>query len=231
MASTKLQKYSFCTLYRTDDLMNKMNQSFILEITVISAQGLKDTSFSRHFTFLRRRRARPFTTISTTPPPYDSNLVLAATTTSCKKLSKVCKTKADDEGGLNPTWGDKFELPLDATFFNFQSPSCIYLQVYTKRFFVGYIQLGWCQIPAADILDGFLPAGSLRHLAYHLRARDGSRGHGIVNVAAKLGSAIPVDNPQWSTVCSRTAHSLKLNATDQMVMGIPVTVSSIEPQP
>lgn len=176
----------------------------ILEITAVSAQGLKSSS-----TLFFHRRLRPFATITTT--------------TCCKKLTKVYQTKADDEGGVNPTWGDKFQLPLDAAFFTHQIQSFIFLQLYTKNFFIGYTHLGWCRIPVNDILDGFLPAGFIRHLAYQLRARDGSRGHGIVNVAVKLENVVPlpIANPEWSSKCSNR-HIIRPDMNEsRMVIGIP----------
>ncbi|KAL3498792.1 hypothetical protein ACH5RR_041524 [Cinchona calisaya] len=181
-----------------------MNQQpSILEITAISAQGLKASSSPSSSTLFFSGRIRPFATIASEPFTY-------------KDLSKVCKTKVAEKGGLNPTWGDKFKLHLDSTFFS-QSYSCIYLHLYTKNFFFGYTQLGWCGIPISDILDGFMPAGSLRHLAYQLRARDGSRGHGIVNVAVKLESAVPI-----TSTSSSDAHWPEMNVS-KTVMGTPVT--------
>lgn len=191
-----------------------MNQPSMLEITVISAEGLKASSSS---TLFPPRRLRPFATITTTPP-FAFRPPAAAIAMSFKKLGKVNQTKVDDTGGVNPKWGDKFQLPLDAHF------SCIYLQLYTKNFFfTGYTHLGWCQIAVTDILDGLLPAGSLRHMAYQLRARDGSRGHGIVNLAVKLETAVPLPmaHAQWSSTCSNTQYRPEMSAS-RMVMGIPV---------
>ncbi|XP_076960244.1 BON1-associated protein 2-like [Bidens hawaiensis] len=140
-----------------------------MEITIISAQGLKNSSlFSQHI--------KPFITLTTTPPP-----------SSCH----VYTTTVDHEGGVNPTWGDKFDLSniIDASFF-YNKSSYIYLQLYTNRFLLGPRLLGWCGIPAGDIVDGFSPVGTARTLSYRLRKRDGSRGHGVVNVVVKLESSI-----------------------------------------
>lgn len=208
-----------------------MNQPSVLEITVISAQGLKASSAS---TLFFHRRLRPFATVTTgpPPPPFTYKPAAAITTTSnIKRLRKVYKTKVDDKGGFNPIWGDKFQLPLDATFFNDQTRFCIYLLLYTKNFLLGYTHLGWCQIPVTDILDGLLPAGSLRHLAYHLRARDGSRGHGIVNVAVKLQIAGSMVHPQRSSFGSNTQYWPEMNVS-RMVMGIPADCNSTRlPEP
>ncbi|KAK9076707.1 hypothetical protein SSX86_005041 [Deinandra increscens subsp. villosa] len=143
-----------------------------MEITVISAQGLKKSSlFSHHL--------RPFISLSTTPPSSSHGGGHRYTTT------------VDHQGGLNPTWGDKFDLSnvIDATFF-YHKYSYIYLQLYTNRLLLGPRFLGWCAIPASDIADGFSPAGTVRHLSYRLRKKDGSRGHGVVNVVVKLDSSV-----------------------------------------
>ncbi|RVW65742.1 hypothetical protein CK203_057689 [Vitis vinifera] len=50
--------------------------------------------------------------------------------------------------------------------------SAIYLHIYTKRLMKGKTQLGWCQISAGDILEGFTPSRTRRHRGYRLRDRD-----------------------------------------------------------
>ena len=86
----------------------------------------------------------------------------------------------------------------------------------------GKTQLGWCQIPAADILGGFPPAGTLRHLSYRLRDSDGTRGHGVVNVAVRLEGSFPVFQQRPAD-----PGPTQLPAVDppaQMAIGIPVTL-------
>ena len=184
--------------------MSKQNHHpFILEITVLSAEGLNSNNSSTLFS----RRIRPFITFTTVPPsPY--NL------TKADKKCHVYRTRVDDEGGSNPTWGDKFHVPLDTTFFT-NRYSTIHLQLYTKRLIVGQAQLGWCQIPVYDII-GSPPVGSVRYLSYRLRARDGSRSTGIVNLAVKLESLVPVAG-------QRVLDSDTVD-TCRTVVGIPVTV-------
>ncbi|KAJ6393719.1 hypothetical protein OIU77_023035 [Salix suchowensis] len=89
-----------------------------MEITVISAQGLKNTS-SGPFS----HRLRPFITITACPPGRD-------------KKCQMYRTRVDDQGGVNPTWGDKFHVPIDTAFFHSRY-SCIYLHLYTKRLITG----------------------------------------------------------------------------------------------
>ncbi|KAK4338386.1 hypothetical protein RND71_042873 [Anisodus tanguticus] len=57
---------------------------------------------------------------------------------------------------------------------------------FKDKYYLGWSELGWCMIPAADIFDGLFPAGFVRQFSYRLRNKDGSRGHGVVNVAIKL---------------------------------------------
>ncbi|KAH6790758.1 hypothetical protein C2S51_005764 [Perilla frutescens var. frutescens] len=148
-----------------------------LEITIISAQDLT-----------RRGRAslgrlRPFITLT---------------------AAKMYKTRVDERGGVNPTWGEKFEISLDHAFF-YQG---IYLQLHTKRLLMGQSQLGWCLVPASDIVSRLAPVGSTQFLSYRLRDRDGSRGRGIVNVAVRLQGSVYPSRP--------------LISDDQSVIGIPV---------
>ncbi|XWS38403.1 hypothetical protein CRYUN_Cryun19dG0128100 [Craigia yunnanensis] len=173
-------------------MLDSSQQQYTLEMTVVSAQGLKNTSSS-----LFSHRLRPFITITTFPPhpPCDP--------TDHKRRRHVFQTRVDDQGGVNPTWGDKFDVPIDDTFFA-NRYSCIYLQLFTKRLIAGQAQLGWCQIPAADI--GLPPVGSVRQLSYRLRAEDGTRTRGVVNVAVKLEGPLRADD------------------TFQTVIGIPVRV-------
>ncbi|XVE64889.1 hypothetical protein DITRI_Ditri07aG0138000 [Diplodiscus trichospermus] len=173
-------------------MLDSCEQHFTLEITVVSAQGLKNT-----FSSLFSHRLRPFITITTFPPPLPP-----FDTTNNKRHRHVFQTRVDDQGGVNPTWGDKFHVPIDTTFFA-NRYSCVYIQLFTKRLIAGQTQLGWCQIPAADI--GLPPVGSVRQLSYRLRARDSTRTHGVVNVAMKL------EGPFRSDDMSQTVIGIPVN--------------------
>lgn len=177
-------------------MLDYTTNQFSLEMTVVSAQGLKNTTYSSLFS--HHRRLRPFITVTTFP-------------------NGVFQTRVDDEGGVNPTWGDKFRVPIDDTFFA-NRYSCIYLQLFTKRLIAGQSQLGWCQIPATDI--GLPPVGSVRQLSYRLRAGDGTRTQGVVNVAVKLEAArAPV------VVAAAATHDDQRSDHDtcRTVIGIPVS--------
>ncbi|KAJ6393720.1 hypothetical protein OIU77_023035 [Salix suchowensis] len=142
-----------------------------MEITVISAQGLKNTS-SGPFS----HRLRPFITITACPPGRD-------------KKCQMYRTRVDDQGGVNPTWGDKFHVPIDTAFFH-------------SRF-----QL---------LISGFRRRGSVQYLSYRIRARDGTRTTGVVNLAIRL------------TGFQQVAVLTDSRASDECktVIGIPVTMIS-----
>lgn len=183
--------------------------NFTMEITVISAQGLKSSS-----SILFSHRLRPFITLTAVPPSCSNP---CRPTRNADRRCHVYKTKVDDQGGTNPTWGDKFHVPMDSTFFT-NRRSCLYLQLYTKRLVLGETQLGWCQIPAHDI--GFPAAGSVRYLSYRLRARDGSKTHGILNLAVRF------EGHSISQGLTTNSISPTLDAS-QTVIGIPVTQFSM----
>ncbi|OAY59854.1 BON1-associated protein 2 [Manihot esculenta] len=176
-----------------------------MEITIISAQGLKTNSSSPF-----SHRLRPFITITAYP--------LAASSCSDDNKRRIYSTRIDDQGGVNPTWGDKFYIPIDTAFLT-NRYSCIYLELYTKRLIMGRVLLGWCQIPVTDI--GFPPEGSVRHLSYRLLARDGTKGHGIVNLTVKLTDFSSVGSQRFSDL-----NSKKISQSGSTVIGIPEMVFS-----
>ncbi|XWS61814.1 hypothetical protein CRYUN_Cryun07bG0157600 [Craigia yunnanensis] len=133
---------------------------FVMEIKVLSAENLKKPASGGPLS----RRSRTF--ISITKFNGDNS-------------GTDCKGEVE-----NSTFGDRFLVPIESNFF--ANNSCIYLELHTKRLLGHQAQLGWCLIPAVDI--GAPPVGSVRYLSYKLRAKDGSRGHGIVNLHVKLES-------------------------------------------
>ncbi|KAK6947749.1 C2 domain [Dillenia turbinata] len=179
------------------------HQPLIIEITVISAQGLKKKTSS-----IFSNKIRPFVELTTVPPYKPIN---------GDNACQVYNSTVYDEGGVNPTWGDKFRIPVDPTFFTNKFAS-IYLQIYTKRLMAGQVQLGWCQIPSSDIIGGYHPVGTVRYLSYRLRAKDGYRGHGVVNVAVKLESQKGVPDSSGPTSASQE------KAFQTTALGIPVTL-------
>ncbi|XP_050229419.1 BON1-associated protein 2-like [Mercurialis annua] len=183
-----------------------------MEITVLSAQGLKNMS-SGPFS----NRLRPFVTITTYPQIQFND---------SDEKRRVYTSRIDDQGGVNPNWGDKFYVPIDSATFFANNYSCICLEFYSKRLIAGKVLLGWCQIPVTDI--GFLPDNSARHLSYRIRDRDGSRGQGIVNVAIKLLTGfeqVNINNQLLSNV-SVDHHHQEGSEDCRTVIGIPMKAFS-----
>ncbi|KAL3645643.1 hypothetical protein CASFOL_010823 [Castilleja foliolosa] len=190
--------------------MHHSNHNPILEITILSAQDLiKSTPM------LFSRRIRPFITLTAS-----SN-----TTSATRNHVKIYKTRMDDKGGVNPTWGDKFRIPFDQFLVN-QRYQGVYLHLYTKHLLMGKTQLGWCLIPATDIVNQFSHVGSTQFLSYRLRARDGSRGHGIVNVSVRLDGSVGILHPPRSnqrlSVPNNFTNLQETHKSDESVIGIPV---------
>ncbi|KAI4315381.1 hypothetical protein L6164_028196 [Bauhinia variegata] len=175
------------------------SQQSVLEITVLSVEGLRHNSFC-----LCSRRIRPFITLTKLPAPP----------THADKASHAYNSKGDDEGGFKSGWDQKFRVPVDPTFFS-DRYSSIHVQLYKKRPIVGQDQLGWCLIPAADI--GFLPPGSIRYLSYRVRCKDGSRGNGIIDLSVTLDGFVQ----RMSTSAKPTGN------TCHTVIGIPVKCEEI----
>ncbi|CAN4077783.1 unnamed protein product [Withania somnifera] len=182
-----------------------------MEITIISAQGLKNTTTWPW-------RLRPFATVSTVMPTSSFSSVTAAT--------KVQTTSVDEKIGniktnnSNSMLGDKFYLSINPSQF-LHAHICIYIQIYSKNFLKGRSELGWCMIPATDVLDGLIPVGFVRQFSYRLRNKDGSRGHGVVNVAVKLEASFVLEmHAQRSPVMTYLPEEREYSP----VLGIPVTL-------
>ncbi|MCE5167064.1 hypothetical protein HAX54_035531, partial [Datura stramonium] len=177
-------------------------------------QGLKNTTTWPW-------RLRPFATVSTVPA--SSSVAAEVHTTSFVDEKKGNSNHNNNISNNNPTWGDKFHLSIDASLF-LHGHLCIYIQIYSKNFLKGRSELGWCKIPAADVFDRLLPAGFVRQFSYRLRNKDGSRGHGVVNVAVKLEASFVLGmHPQRSPLMTYLPEVSKYSP----VLGIPVTASSI----
>lgn len=151
---------------------------FTVELTVVSAEGLDAAAAPISCCpFPRRRRLRPFASVTTTPPDlwrpeHDVSPV------------QEYVTGVDSRGRENPSWGKEFPIPVGPDFFA-NAHSCLYLCVYDSRSRAGgQVLLGWCRIPVEDF--GVPPTGAVRQLSYRLKERDGTRGQGIVNVAVRV---------------------------------------------
>nr|GMC56170.1 BON1-associated protein 2-like [Ipomoea batatas]GMD00455.1 BON1-associated protein 2-like [Ipomoea batatas]GMD75134.1 BON1-associated protein 2-like [Ipomoea batatas]GMD79979.1 BON1-associated protein 2-like [Ipomoea batatas] len=182
------------------------SRNLMIDIANSNGYGLKSASSSNPLS----RRLRAFATVTALTHGLATGLAQ--------------RTAVDARGGDSPAWGDKFWLALDPSMF-YHGHSRVYLELHTKHFLVGQSLLGWCQIPAADVIDGLVQVGSLRHLSYRLREKDGSRGHGVVNVAVRVegsffqGVHFPL--PQRASLYSDMAIT-PLEEENEPVIGIPV---------
>lgn len=167
---------------------------FVMEIKILSASNLKKPASCCLLSERRRLRTRS-SSISITKFNGDNNNLLRADYKS-----------SDVE---NVSFGDKHFVTIEADFFT--TNSCMYLQLHTKRRLLGRrkVQLGWCHIPAADI--GAPPVGSVRHLRYKLRAKDGSMSQGIVDLQVKLES-----------------YGCRVQSGPQEVIGTPVDMTMLQ---
>ncbi|CAL4899268.1 unnamed protein product [Urochloa decumbens] len=140
-----------------------------LEVTVLSADSLRlPPSYSP-----LPRRLRPYVTVSSSDAPGGSASFSTAVA-----------------AGGEHAWGDTLVVPVGAGFL--EGRAHVHVSVLSEPAcrLVGATPLGWCGIPAADVLDGLRPPRALRRLSYSLRCprRDGGAspggwGHGVVHLA------------------------------------------------
>ncbi|CAL5036455.1 unnamed protein product [Urochloa decumbens] len=144
-----------------------------LEVTVLSADSLRlPPSYSP-----LPRRLRPYVTVSSP---------------SSGAPDSACSTAvaAGGSGAGEHSWGDTLVVPVGAEFL--EGRADVHVAVLSESTccrLVGATPLGWCGIPAADVLDGLRPPRALRRLSYALRCpRRGSGGaaHGVVHLAVRV---------------------------------------------
>ncbi|KAK1274449.1 hypothetical protein QJS04_geneDACA022254 [Acorus gramineus] len=184
---------------------NHHNHQLTIEVTVISAQSLKKpTSLFSH------RRLRPYVTLSADnppPPPTD----------------KIYRTRVVTDGSVNPTWGDKLRLPVGPGFFQKGGgdPGIVVHVFNNSGGFSGQeALLGWCRIPASDVVDGLHPPGTVHRLSYGLMCKDGSKGEGVVNFAVCVVGLGPVTEGRLPQAPTAFVGS---GGWGQTAVGIPVS--------
>nr|CAD1830278.1 unnamed protein product [Ananas comosus var. bracteatus] len=176
-----------------------------LEITVLSAESLPDPSscsFSSsflHLLFPQQQRLRPYAALSISNSDGDGD--------------DVYRTRVDEEGAHNPTWGDTLLLPVGPAFLD--ADAAVNLSVLSQGCCrgAGPALLGSCRIPSADVFDGLRPAAARRRLSYALRSTPHHHHHrrpcSVVHVAVRaLGRCVdqlappPLPPPQlgWARV-------------------------------
>ncbi|RLN12760.1 hypothetical protein C2845_PM09G01340 [Panicum miliaceum] len=147
------------------------NGGVALEVTVLSADSLRlPPSYSP-----LPRRLRPYVTVSSDAP------------------ASACST-AVAEGGApsgEHSWGDTLVVPVGAEFLEGRTDVRVAVLSEATCRLVGATPLGWCGIPAGDVLDGLRPPRALRRLSYSLRCprRGGAPpawGHGVVHLAVRV---------------------------------------------
>ena len=166
-----------------------------LEVTVLSAESLRlPPSYS-----LLPRRLRPYVAVSTSA--------------DCSSTDVASSSSGAGAGAGEHSWdGDaRLVVPVDAGFLEgrdevrvavFSESSCA-----RRLVSGGDTPLGWCRVPAADVLDGLRPPRALRRLSYSLRCpRSFGTGHGVVHLAVRvIGDvevirAAPPVQPGWCRV-------------------------------
>ncbi|CAM0912540.1 unnamed protein product [Alopecurus aequalis] len=165
-----------------------------LEVTVLSAESLRmPPSYSP-----LPRRLRPYVAVSTSA--------------DCSSTDVASSSSGAGSGGEH-SWDEDARLvvPVGAGFLEgrdevrvavFSESSCA-----RRLVSGGDTPLGWCRVPAADVLDGLRPPRALRRLSYSLRCPRGfGTGHGVVHLAVRIigdvevvRAATPVQ-PGWCRV-------------------------------
>ncbi|XP_062233713.1 uncharacterized protein LOC133930944 [Phragmites australis] len=143
-----------------------------LEVTVLSADSLRlPPSYSP-----LPRRLRPYVTVSSDAPASACSTAVAAGSSS--------------GAGGEHSWGDTLVVPVGAEFLEGRADVHVAVLSEASCRLVGATPLGWCGIPAADVLDGLRAPSALRRLSYSLRCprRDGAStwGHAVVHLAVRV---------------------------------------------
>ncbi|KAG0512520.1 hypothetical protein BDA96_10G021100 [Sorghum bicolor] len=195
-----------------------------LEVTVLSADSLRlPPSYSP-----LPRRLRPYVTVSSSDAP-----------------GSACSTAvaAGSGGGGEHAWGDTLVVPVGAGFL--EGRAHVHVSVLSEPAcrLVGATPLGWCGIPAADVLDGLRPPRALRRLSYSLRcprraagggapaAGTPAWGHGVVHLAVRV-LGLRDDDAPVTTAAAGAAPTVPAAAASttpvqqgwcRVAMGIPVS--------
>ncbi|KAJ9171337.1 hypothetical protein P3X46_014722 [Hevea brasiliensis] len=136
-------------------------------------------------------------------------------------------TKADHEGGSNPSWNQKLEMdmPIHARF--------IVLEVQCK-IGSGNRVIGTAMVPVSDFFGGYTPVNYLHFLSYRLRDARGVK-NGIINVSVKVkGLAVSGKNLPHYQISSSSSSSrptwglpaVEKNYPGGVVTGVPVWCAS-----
>jgi hypothetical protein len=164
-----------------------------LEVTVLSAESLRlPPSYSP-----LPRRLRPYVAVSSSADCSSSSTDVASSSSGAGEHSWE-----GDARLVVPVGAGFLEGRDDVRVAVFSESGC------ARRLVAGGdTPLGWCRVPAADVLDGLRPPRALRRLSYSLRCpRSFGTGHGVVHLAVRvIGDvevvrAAPPAQPGWCRV-------------------------------
>ncbi|KAJ1297481.1 hypothetical protein BS78_01G379700 [Paspalum vaginatum] len=192
-----------------------------LEVTVLSADSLRlPPSYSP-----LPRRLRPYVTVSSPPPPSDAP---AAASACCSSSTSVATP-----GAGHAAWGDTLAIPVGAAFLEGRADVRVAVLSEPACRLVGATPLGWCGIPAADVLDGLRPPRALRRLSYSLRCPGLGGGHGVLHLAVRVlglrdaaaAAMMPAPPVQqgWCSVAMGIPVSGASSAAAAAVVGMPLS--------
>jgi Ca2+-dependent lipid-binding protein len=119
-------------------------------------------------------------------------------------------TKADFEGGCNPSWNEKLtlEMPFQTRF--------ITLEVKCKTS-SGDRVVGTASLPISDISGDYTPESYLHFLSYRLRDSRGEK-NGIINVSARVKVQVESMSPAVTKNPMRNGCS---SSWQQPTLGVP----------
>ncbi|KAF0902376.1 hypothetical protein E2562_016219 [Oryza meyeriana var. granulata] len=183
-----------------------------LEVTVLSAESLR---LPPSYYSLIPRRLRPYVTVSSAASACSTAVAEGAT------------------GGGEHSWNDTLFVPVGAEFLESRGGD-VHVAVYSEpacRLVGGATPLGWCRIPAADVLDGLRPPRALRRLSYSLRCpRGGGPARGVVHLAVRVLGDLeshrlmmppPAQSAPAQPGWCRVAMGIPVSGTSAAVVGMP----------
>ncbi|XP_040381421.1 uncharacterized protein LOC107304320 [Oryza brachyantha] len=183
-----------------------------LEVTVLSAESLRLPP--SYYYSLIPRRLRPYVTVSS-----------VASAVAC---STAVSEGASGGGGGEHSWNDTLVVPVGAEFLESRGGD-VHVAVFSEpacRLVGGATPLGWCRIPAADVLDGLRPPRALRRLSYSLRCPRNSGGPGgVVHLAVRVLGDLESRRLLSPPPASQTAAPAQPGWC-RVAMGIPVSGAS-----
>ncbi|KAL6606292.1 hypothetical protein ACP70R_041945 [Stipagrostis hirtigluma subsp. patula] len=185
-----------------------------LEVTVLSAESLRlPPSYSP-----LPRRLRPYVTVSS------------------DEADSACSTgvAAGASAGGEHSWGDTLVVPVGAEFLEGRAEVRVAVLSEASCRLVGATPLGWCGIPAADVLDGLRAPRALRRLSYALRCprRGGGGGapawacHAVVHLAVRVLGLRDDDGGPRLAAPAAAAMPAQQQGWCRVAMGIPVSGAS-----